>query len=190
MYRSFSLGFTFLLLLVSFTGICVADEAPSYVAYIQGGESSITNGSDGTFAITVKDIVPYFHIAGGEKSRLIPVELLTNMTYPMNAALVLSGADNETTVMVQVANVSLTDRNNILTLQADPLEYYEGERLKSFNGMRQSINALNDLRFVRSAIYLEGVGGVVTNSENCPYCEPCNCWTIWCDACDQWWPGF
>ena len=157
MNRNIRLGVICSILLGSLAGFCVADEAPSYLVYVQGGESSITNGSDGAYVITVKDIIPYVHIADGEKSSLKLVERLTNLTYPMNAALVLSGADNETTVMVQVANVSLSDENKILTLQVDPLKYYEGERLNSFNDRKQSIKAVNGLRFTRTGVYFEVV---------------------------------
>ena len=72
--------------------------------------------------ITVNDVVPYFHLADGNKSSLIPVERLTNVTFPLNAAVVFSGADNETAFMVEVSNLSLSDGNKSLTLLVKPLK--------------------------------------------------------------------
>jgi hypothetical protein len=155
MDHSLSLGFISLLLLVSLAGFCVADEAPGSLVYIQGGESFITNGTDSGYVITVKDIIPYFHFTDGEKSSLFPVDLLTNLTYPVNAALVLSSENNETAVMVQVSNMSLSDGEKILILQAEPLKYYEGERLTSYNDKSQSIYELDTLRFSNAGVYLE-----------------------------------
>jgi len=171
MNRYLSLGFICSLLLISLAGFCVAEEAPSYLIYVQGGESSITDGTDGAYEITVKNIVPYFYITNGEKSSLIPVVLLPNMTYPMNAALVFSGEGNETTFMVQVAYVSLSDGNKILTLQADHLEYYEGEMLKSFNDKREDFNVFNDGRFISAGVYLESEQLPTSNNdgEDCSY---------------------
>ncbi|MFH0966216.1 MAG: hypothetical protein V1862_00825 [Methanobacteriota archaeon] len=137
-----SLGFISSLLLVSLAGICVADNAPGYLVYIQGGESSIMNGSDGAYVITVKDIVPYFHTTNGVINSLIPVERLNNPTSPLNAALVFSDKGNESTVMVRVTNISLSDGNKVLTLQADPLEYYDGELLKSLYDRSRSLEML------------------------------------------------
>ncbi len=159
-----SLGFISLFLLVSLTGYCVADEAPGYLVYVQGGESAITNGSDEMYVITVKDIIPYFNITNGQKSSQIHVELLPKLTYPMNAALVLSGVDYETTVMVQVANVSFSDGNKILTLQADPLEYYEGTLLSEYNEQKSKLDPGN---YGASQIVMDSPIRVAENSDNC-----------------------
>ena len=167
MNRFLSVGFICSLLLVSLAGVCVADEAPSYLGYIQGGESSITNGSDGVTAIAVKDIVPYFNLADGEKNSLISVEFLTNLTYPMSAALILSDADNETIFMVQVVNMSMLDENNGIVFEVKPLLYYEGKHLKVFNEKRKALNSLFETQHARFAMYLEIDEKVPTNLE-CP----------------------
>jgi hypothetical protein len=152
------------LLLVSLTGLYIADEPPGYLVYIQGGKSSITNGSDKMMMITVKDIIPFFHITEGKMSSLIPVEQLTSLTYPMSAALVFSGVDNETTFMVKVANLSLTDGNNVLTLQVEPLQYYEGDYLKSFDSAIQGLEMLIGSQYSRSAIYIEATSRAPDNT--------------------------
>jgi len=163
------------LLLVALVGLCIADEAPSYLVYVQGGESSITNGSDGATVITVKDIVPYLHIGDKEKSGLIPVERLANLMNPMSAALVFSGVDNETTFMVQVSNLSLSDGNTVLTLQVEPLPYYDGDRLASFT--RKGLKTLVESQYTNSAIYLEITG---TPSDNDDWCDDCYFIICWC----------
>ncbi len=168
------LGFISILLLISLAGFCVADTAPSITAYVQGGESSITDGINGTYVITVKDVTPYFHISQGEKSSLIPVRSLRNPTYPMSAALVLSNTDNETNTLVQVVNVSLSDGNKILSLQVNPLEYYEGERFKSFNSNSKGLETLVNSQFTKAAIYFEIEGAPPVNVPE-GYCD-CHTW--------------
>lgn len=124
------------------------------------------DGSDGANVIMVKDIIPYVHIADGEKSSLIPIKKLTNLTYLLSAALFLSGEGNDTTMMVQVANVSLSDGNKILTLHANPLNYYEGELLKSFSEKRDMVPNTKDMRFDFAGLYLEPNRFVAQNGGN------------------------
>ena len=166
MNHSLSLGFISFVLLISLTGVCIADDAPGSLVYIQGGESSIVNGSDGVYVITVKDIVPYFHIADGEKSNLIPVERLNNSTSLLNAALVLSSTADETVVMVRVVNLLLSDGNKVLTLQVDPLGYYEGALLTSFNDKKQDIDVITD-NPIRTGVFLENIGAPLENDNVC-----------------------
>lgn len=45
-----------------------------------GWETTITDGTDGGMVITIQDIIPYFHFADGERSRLLPIEQLVNYT--------------------------------------------------------------------------------------------------------------
>lgn len=170
MNHSLLLEFVSILLLISLAGFCVADTAPSITAYFQGGESSITDGINGTYVITVKDVTPYFHISQGEKSSLIPVRSLTNPKYPMSAALVFSNTDNETNTLVQVVNVSLSDGNKILSLQVNPLEYYEDERLKSFNSNSKGLETLVNSQFTKAAIYFE-IEGTPPGNYPDDYCD-------------------
>ncbi|MFH0966703.1 MAG: hypothetical protein V1862_03345, partial [Methanobacteriota archaeon] len=48
--------------------------------YIQGGASTVTNGSDGNMVITIQDVIPYFNLAYRDKSHLTPIEQLTKVT--------------------------------------------------------------------------------------------------------------
>ena len=167
MNRRLLLGFIGSILLISLAGICVADDAPSYQVYIQGGESSITNGSDEAYIITVKDITPYFHIADNEESNLIPVERLNNQASSLNAALVLAGDSDESVFMVRVINMSLSDGNKILTLKVEPLEYYDGVLLNLFNQKKQEIDLISDNLFIHTGVYLESMGEPLKNDNAC-----------------------
>ena len=157
------LGFICSFLLVSFAGSGMAEDSPGSVAYLQGGQSIITNGTDGMTDIIVQDLVPYVHVTDGKKSILIPVQQLTNMTAPMNAALVLSGEDKESTFVVEVSNLSLSDGNNTLTLLVKPLEFYEGDILKSFAGDRKELEPEKIGKPMSTGIYIEIIGSLPTN---------------------------
>ena len=148
-------GFICSLLLVSLAGVTMATESPGYTLYIQGGESSITNGTDGMMLITVKDVVPYFHITDGNRSLLLPIEGLTNITYPLNTAAVFSGADGDYISLVEVSNLSLSEENKSLILQVKPLEFYEGTVLKSFANEKNELPLGKTGKFSSFGIYIE-----------------------------------
>lgn len=177
-----SLIFIESLLLVSLIGVCLADESTSYVLYIQGGESSLLNGSDGMIEITVKDVVPEINVTRTNTSNSLPIEELTNISYPMDAALIFSGADNESTSMVRIVNLSLSDENNVLTLQVNPLQYYDGEGLKSFASKQENLPTDIDGMFKTTQIYAESDVSLKENSDECtcpdgwtPTCQY-GCW--------------
>ncbi|MFH0967667.1 MAG: hypothetical protein V1862_08305, partial [Methanobacteriota archaeon] len=99
MNRCVLLGFIGILMLVSLTVCCIADQSSSYIANIQGGESTITNGSGG-MTITVQDVSSNVTIISGTQGNMTTIDRLTNVTYPLNAAVVFSGNSNESTSMV------------------------------------------------------------------------------------------
>jgi hypothetical protein len=148
-------GFICLFLLVSLAGVCLAEDAPSYVIYIQGSESSITNETDGITDIMVKDIIPYSHVSYGEKSRLIPVKRISNITGPLNAVIHFSGSDGESVTLVRVSNLSLYDENKVLTLRVHPLEFYEGRILTSLASEKNDLDKIPLDSFDSTGIYLE-----------------------------------
>jgi hypothetical protein len=149
------LGFTCLLLLISLTVVTMATEFPGYVLYIQGGESSITNGTDGMTVITVKEVVPYFHITDGNKSILLPVEGLTNITNPLNTAVVFSDADSDYISLVEVSDLSLSEGNTSLILQVKPLEFYDGKMLRGFANEKNELPIGKTSNFKSFGIYME-----------------------------------
>lgn len=176
MSRCIEPAFICLLLLISLVGVGQADEAPGYFVYVQGGDSSITNGSDGMTEITVKDIIANFYIANGMKSILHPVERLTKLRYPLDAAMVFSGADNESVSMVTISNLSLSEGDTVLTLQVTPMKYYEGEVLKSFTGEKGRLDMTNVGEVLSTGIYME-MKGIAPENEQINLCEwePWNC---------------
>lgn len=121
-------------LLFLLTGMCIAAKSPADVLFIQGGVSTFTENGNGTYVWTVKDIIPYLHLSheSNGTSRFMTSDILNTISYPLNAALVFSGADNESSFVVEVSTISFSDRNKTLTLQVKPIEYYEGDLFKSF----------------------------------------------------------
>ena len=171
-------GFLFLifcsLLLISVAGICMAEESPAFVAYVQGGESTFNTGADGVSAITVREVAPYFHITDGNKSFLLSVENIQGYSLPLNAALVFTDPENERTFTVEVVNLSLSDGNKSLTLQVQPLEYYEGEVLKSFMSSDTDFKTIDQLsNIILTSMYLELIGNPEENSGDYAAYEAC-----------------
>ncbi|MBN1166905.1 MAG: hypothetical protein JXA44_07210 [Methanospirillaceae archaeon] len=133
----------------------MADEVPTFGIYVQGGESVITKGSDGMFVITIQDLVPFFHAPDRERSSLVPVELLTNLTGPLNGALVFSENESESVPLVEISDLSWSDDNTVLTLVVAPKEFYEGEVLASFNRENARIDVLETPGSLITGIYIE-----------------------------------
>jgi hypothetical protein len=159
-------GFICLFILVSLAGVSIADESPRYVIYVQGGESSIIHGSEGITDIIVKDIIPYAHFSDGKKSLLTPDTLVQSITGPVDAAVVFSGAGGESVSLIRISNHSLSHENKVLTLGVHPLEFYEGEALKSFAQEKIELDAIEDDRFENTGIYFEIIGTALENN-NC-----------------------
>ena len=134
MNRHILSGVICFILLFLLTGMCIAEESPADLFYFQGGASAITEEPIGTYVGIVQDIVPYLHIANGSQgtSTLTHIEVLDTISYPLNAALVFSGEDNEGSFMVEVSNLSFCLENKTLTFLIKPLEFYEGDVLKPF----------------------------------------------------------
>lgn len=167
------LGILCSLFLVLCSGFCSAAESSSAVIYIQGSESAITSGSDGMI-ITVKDVVPYFHITDGVESKLVPVESLTDISYPLTAVVELFNAENKSNSIIQVSNLSLSEENKVLTLDVTPLEFYDGEMLKSFVNGQTPLSDEKIGEYNRAGIYLEAVWEAPSNALNCVPCFCCD----------------
>lgn len=180
MNRIISVGFIWLLMLILLAGICTAAENPSYIVYIQGGESVITLDPPGMI-LTVQDVIPYFHKSDNDKEGLFPLERLTSMIYPVNAALVFTGPDNRSTSMVEISNLSLSDDNEILTLYVTPLKFYEGELLKSFTNTQGDLLGSPVGDFKTTQIYAEIPEPVAEN--DCDYIHCCWHGWEWCCKC-------
>ncbi|PWR69514.1 hypothetical protein ACKUB1_13425 [Methanospirillum stamsii] len=127
-------GVLSLILLFFLTGMGMALELPADIFYIQGGASTITEESTGTYEVIVQDIVPYLHITDRSQgtSSLTNIEKLETLPYSMNGVLMFSGEDNESSLMAEVSNVSVSDGNKTLKFLAKPLDFYDGDVLKPF----------------------------------------------------------
>ncbi len=184
-------GLICLLLLICLVGSCIADELPTSLAYLQGEKSTITAGSDGIYEISVNSPVPYFSLANGDTNRLIPINVLTSMPYPLNAALFFIEEKNETTAIVTVTNISFSEDNKTLILQVKPLEFYEGTQLKSFNDTKVPLDQVERSQSM-VGVYLEINQKIPTNEDastcynNCVaerICAQvcyCNCYGYFC----------
>lgn len=165
MVRHLVLGCIGLLLLVLFAGVCIAEETPSSVLYMQGEENSVSNGTDGMLSITVKDIVPYCNIISGNTNNLIPVKTLANISEPMDAVLIFAGPDTEKSYLVQVSSLSLSD-DETLTLEVKPKKYYEGEALKSYATINQAGDIVNEKGMSNIGIYIENIPTQQSNKKD------------------------
>ena len=166
MFRGIQIGFIYVILLISLAGVCLAADSPSYIAYIQGGESTIMNGSEGLMEITVKNVIPYSHISDGGKSRLIPVERIANFTSPLNTAIIFSGKNNESVSFIEVSQLIFSDNNHVLILKGIPKRYYDGNLLKFFADQNIDITMLQGENFNNTSVYFEVIGKPPVNDEN------------------------
>lgn len=165
MVRHLVLGCIASLLLVLLAGVCIAEETPSSVLYLQGGENSVSNGADGMVSITVKDIVPYCNIISGNTNNLIPVTTLANISGPMDAALIFAGPDNKNVYLVEVSSLSISD-DETLTLEVKPKKYYEGEALKSYATSNQTGDIVNEKGMPNIGIYIENIPTQQSNKKD------------------------
>lgn len=134
---------------------CVVSKSSGYTAYVQGGESSVADWVNKKPVIKVQDIAPYFLIPDGEEIIQVPIDLLSLYPYPLNAAVVFSGGDAGSVSLVEVSNLSLSEGNKTLTLQATPLEFYDGEVLQSFASEKNELPVNKAGTFNRFCIYIE-----------------------------------
>jgi len=147
----------------------MADETPSYIVYIQGGEASITDGTDGMMELTVRDLVSHFHISEKDYGILIPVETMTGLSYPLNAAVVFSDTLEESRSMVEISNLTLSEENKVLTLLLKPLEFYEGERLEALNRDNKDLHGTDLKNLSFTGIFVELTGNSLENGSD-PEC--------------------
>jgi hypothetical protein len=77
------------------------------------------------------------------------------MNKTTNAAIVLSGSGGETTSFVTIKDASYSNESGVLTLDVQPVEFYEGSALKKFDGNAKDLaSALNNSSSL-TRMYLE-----------------------------------
>ena len=148
-------------------GVCIAEEAPGYILYIQGGESSTTEDVDGMMLITIQDVIPYIFSKAGDRNLLLPVRQVSLYSFPMNAALIFPGTMGTQASLVQISNISVSDENKVLTFQITPLEFYEGELLKAYEKDAIAIDTLDPQMMKTTSVYMEGSLATPENTD-CP----------------------
>ena len=174
--------FTCILLVCSLAGVSIAAESPSYIFSLQGGQSTITNASDGMM-ITVTAIDPNVTVSNGTVNKTTPVRYLAYLKSPFNAAVVFSGADSERTSMVAISNLSLSDDDTVLSLQVTPLKFYEGEGLKFYAEKKGELSTDSDENLNSTQIYLETSGSIPENTECPPGTFYCALYSTCCKDC-------
>lgn len=169
-------GFVVFLLAGVISGISFADQPPSIIVQITGGESTIADDTDGTAIITIKDIDSTVNLSDGDKSSEKSLDFLTVLQYPMNAALELSTAENKSVSMVIIANTTISDDNKTVTLRVTPLPFYEGGALSEFATKSVTLDELSDTTFtgtgIQGEITMEPMNNSVNDMES-SFCHIC-----------------
>ena len=91
-----------LLIICMGVGLCTAAENTDYITYFQGGVSSLAAGTNGTMVLTIADVVPFYDMDVADRTILMPLATDSAYQLPLNAALVLNGADGETMFLVKI----------------------------------------------------------------------------------------
>lgn len=161
-----TIGFIATLLMSILIGICGAEETPIYAGYIQGGDCSLTYGIDGKTIITIRDIIPFYFIDKKNQGNFFPIEMISWLNVPFNSALVIKTEDNESTFMIEITNISLSDHNNVITLEVKPLKFYDGEILKPFIEEKQDKLDIQNGTILKSGLCFEQNRDTIFNSQS------------------------
>lgn len=148
------LSIIILIALLSLAGICSATESSESYAYLQGGESTIMS-SDNTMLLMVHDLNPDLKLTKAGNTSHIPSNFIQYGSLPMNAVVNFSDSDEKIGSLMIIENLSFTDDNKTLTLQARPLEYYDGTVLTPYLGNTTNLSILDKKTFNETEINLE-----------------------------------
>ncbi len=147
-----------LLLLISLVGVCMAadeatEETPVYLTFVQGGANSITDDENGMKVITVEDVIPYADFSADDENALLPIDTISSLTVPLKAAMVSYGPDGKSVSIVEISKISFSEGNEVLTLEATPLKFYEGDMLQSFASEQTELGTAGNTE--KTGIYFE-----------------------------------
>jgi len=167
MYRFFTtICISLLLILIIFGSFGIADETPTTLAYIQGGNVSIINDTNGQQEIVIEDVIPYLFHGTCEKGILVPIHLLTGYQRPFNAFLTFFTDKIIGGTMVKVEDLSIDETTKKLSLTTEPLEYYEGTLLKSYVNEIHEITPEQGDTVIITKIHLELPQKTPNNTQN------------------------
>ncbi|MBN1165524.1 MAG: hypothetical protein JXA44_00155 [Methanospirillaceae archaeon] len=173
MNRYSTSGLLTAILLFSLTGFCIADETPMFLAQIQGGESGIAGETDEMMVITIENYAPYFNITEGNATYSMPLEHLTTISWPLHAAILFADDEEDTVCLVTVANLSVSEEENLMMLHVAPLPFYEGELLTPLAEEFVELDTMQGETFNNTVVYLEMPR---PKAENEPLCCPGGYW--------------
>jgi hypothetical protein len=162
------------LLIICFgIGACSAEKAPGHLMYIQGGSSTLSDGTNGTMILTMKDVIPYTVIEVANRTLLIPMEEMSQITLPLNSALVLNGEEGESVYLIKTESWSFDAEKMNLTLEIKPLEFYEGEGLKKFTEAKKNLSTEKVRKEQSTGMYFEIDATTPQNDATCFLCRCC-----------------
>jgi len=163
--------------LLLFPEVCMADEALGHQVYLQGSDSSVAEGEDGMIILTIENMVPY-GVYLLDNSFIMPIgTIITDINGSLNAAVIQSGPGGETVSIVQVSNPHYSADSRVLTLEVQPLEFYEGTVLTNFMEEKQDFSTDMNGTILMTGVYLEYNPGAPDNICECE-CKPQCC--QWC----------
>ncbi|PWR69869.1 hypothetical protein ACKUB1_02925 [Methanospirillum stamsii] len=169
-------------------GSCTAEGNIDFITYVQGGVSSLTEGTNGTKVLAIADVIPYYALEVANRTIMLPLTNDFAFQLPLNAALVLNGADGEGIYLVTIITWSFDTDKKTLTFDVDPLEFYEGAVLKKFSDEKQRLSADKVGEELSTGVYIEVIGKAPVNSDFpdgfCDPKSPCPCG--YCGGCNKW----
>jgi len=148
-------------------GSCTAEENTDYITYVQGGVSSLAAGTNGTMVLTIADVIPYYGMEVVNRTILMPLTTDSAYQLPLNAALALNGVDGEAVYLVKIKTWSFDSEKKALSLDVEPVEFYEGSVLKKFTDVKQDLSADKVGKELSTGLYLEVIGQTPANNMVC-----------------------
>jgi len=158
-----------LALLIICLGIvsCTAEENTDFITYFQGGVSSLAEGTNGTMVLTIADVIPYYDMEVANRTILMPLTTDSAYQLPLNAALALNGADGEAVYLVKIKTWSFDSEKKALSLDVEPVEFYEGSVLKKFTTVKQELSVEKVGKELSTGLYLEVIEQPPANEHDC-----------------------
>jgi len=73
--------------------------------------------------------------------------------------------------LVEVSNLSRSEKDKSLQLQVKPLEFYEGSVLKTFEGGNSGLDTIAVGNSSQTGVYIEVLGSAAENADECGSCQ-------------------
>lgn len=155
MHRSLSFAIFSMCMIIALGSLGAADETSTTLAYVQGENVSIMQGTNGHMEIVVENTISYLNWGSGVNAILLPIHLLEEFPRPFYAALSFLANKPLGQMIVEVDDLSLDETTQKLSLTVKPVEYYEGTLLKSFTRENTTDTPGQLDRVIITSIFLE-----------------------------------